>query len=95
MIDRSKRRAEAFLMLTHTAEPMAPPAGKPVATKAAQEIQADLFVQPQEDGLFPGHSQTWKRTAAGVACPAVPRRIPFRANLSTPSRYALFRCQAF
>jgi hypothetical protein len=60
---RSKRRAEQFLMLTHTPEGAGygTATGKAVTTKAALEMQADLFVKPQEDGLFPGHSQTWKR----------------------------------
>jgi hypothetical protein len=39
-----------------------------VATKLARgltqpcdgPIQADLFLQPNEDGLFPGFSQTWQ-----------------------------------
>ena len=60
---RSKLRAEAFLMLTHTTEGASYGSdnGRAVTTRAAQEIQADLFVKPQEDGLFPGCSQTWKR----------------------------------
>ena len=60
---RSKLRAEAFLMLTHSSEGASygTDNGKAVTTKAAHEIQADLFVKPQEDGLFAGHSQTWKR----------------------------------
>ena len=63
MAKRSKLQAERFLMLTHTTEGAnyGTAAGKPVTTKAAHEIQADLFVKLQEDGLFPGHSQTWKR----------------------------------
>jgi hypothetical protein len=37
-----------------------------VATKLARGLtnpgpmQADLFLQPNEDGLFPGFSQTWQ-----------------------------------
>jgi hypothetical protein len=60
---RSQLRAERFLMLTHTTEGAryGTDASKAVTTKAAHEIQADLFVKPQEDGLFPGHSQTWER----------------------------------
>lgn len=29
-------------------------------TGAMSDRQADLFLAPQEDGLFPGFSQTWK-----------------------------------
>jgi hypothetical protein len=35
--------------------------GQAVNEAAALELQADLFVRPNEDGLFPGCSQTWKR----------------------------------
>lgn len=34
--------------------------GKAVPSKVADSLQSDLFVKPSEDGLFPGHSQTWK-----------------------------------
>ena len=65
MTDRSKLRAEQFLMLTHTPEGQAygNAAGKAVSDSMAQRIQGDLFVEAQEDGLFPGHSQTSKRRA--------------------------------
>jgi hypothetical protein len=35
--------------------------GRAVSARDAAAIQTDLFVKPQEDGLFPGFSQTWKR----------------------------------
>jgi len=35
--------------------------GQAISAKRAGDIQADLFVKPQNDGLFPGFSQTWKR----------------------------------
>ena len=34
--------------------------GKAVPSKVANTLQCDLFVTPSDDGLFPGHSQTWK-----------------------------------
>jgi hypothetical protein len=40
--------------------------GIPVPRKLAAELtsasklQADLFLQPSEDGLFPGFTQTWR-----------------------------------
>jgi hypothetical protein len=40
--------------------------GIPVARKLAAELtganklQADLFLRPNDDGLFPGFSQTWR-----------------------------------
>ena len=40
--------------------------GIPVSRKLAAELtgasklQADLFLQPNDDGLFPGFSQTWR-----------------------------------
>jgi hypothetical protein len=40
--------------------------GIPVSRKQAAELtgagklQADLFLQPNEDGLFPGFTRTWR-----------------------------------
>ncbi len=40
--------------------------GVPVSRKLAgeltnpQRLQADLFLRPNEDGLFPGFTQTWR-----------------------------------
>lgn len=34
--------------------------GVAVSTAAVRKLQGDLFVKPSEDGLFPGHSQTWR-----------------------------------
>ena len=40
--------------------------GVPVSKKLAAELtsptklQADLFLRPNEDGLFPGFTQTWR-----------------------------------
>lgn len=34
--------------------------GTPVPSKIVKQLQGDLFVTPSEDGLFPGHSQTWR-----------------------------------
>ncbi|MFZ0237988.1 MAG: hypothetical protein WAL37_11590, partial [Xanthobacteraceae bacterium] len=61
-------RRDRILMCTYE------PAGKvysldngvPVPKKLAAELtnpaklQADLFLQPNEDGLFPGFTQTWR-----------------------------------
>lgn len=57
------RSKPAVLVLTHTPDGAAygNETGQAVSKKTAHEIQADLFVKPSEDGLFPGHSQTWKR----------------------------------
>lgn len=54
--------AGRVLMLTHSAEGPAYGLdnGRAVATKDAKRLQGDLFVRPNEDGLFPGFSQTWK-----------------------------------
>lgn len=61
-------RNGAPLMLTHTqAGPLYSIDGHgTVATKLAQGLtnpgpmQTDLFLVPNEDGLFPGCSQTWQ-----------------------------------
>jgi hypothetical protein len=43
--------------------------GIPVSRKLANELtgartlQADLFLRPNEDGLFPGFTQTWRAKA--------------------------------
>jgi hypothetical protein len=34
--------------------------GQPVTAKIVKQLQGDLFVAPSEDGLFPGHSQTYR-----------------------------------
>jgi hypothetical protein len=34
--------------------------GQAMPATVARQLQTDLFVQPAEDGLFPGHSQTWR-----------------------------------
>jgi hypothetical protein len=60
-------RQGAPLILTHTqAGPLYSIDGHgTVATKLARGLtnlgpmQADLFMRPNEDGLFPGFSQTW------------------------------------
>lgn len=54
----SQRQPKA-IMLTH-GEGYSTLDGKAVAAKKALTFQQDLFVTPQEDGLFPGHSQTWR-----------------------------------
>ena len=65
---RKALRGDRILMCTHE------PAGKtysldngvPVPKKLAVELtdppklQADLFLRPNEDGLFPGFTQTWR-----------------------------------
>lgn len=65
---RAKRLADRLrggrtLMVTYTGEGAAYGLddGQAVNEAAALELQADLFVRPNEDGLFPGCSQTWKR----------------------------------
>jgi hypothetical protein len=52
------------LMVTHTSsgQEHSLQNGRPVPRALAAEMQADLFVKPSEDGLFPGHSQTWRKT---------------------------------
>jgi hypothetical protein len=56
---------DRLLMVTHSpeGESFGLDTGQAVTAKKAREIQADLFVTPQNDGLFPGFSQTWKREA--------------------------------
>jgi hypothetical protein len=65
---RNALRRDRTLMCAHE------PAGKvysldngmPVPKRLASELtgpaklQADLFLQPNEDGLFPGFTQTWR-----------------------------------
>lgn len=50
------------LMVTHSPEgpSFGTLSGRAVSERKAKEIQADLFVRPSEDGLFPGFTQTWK-----------------------------------
>jgi hypothetical protein len=35
--------------------------GKAISQAKAREIQADLCVKPNDDGLFPNCPQTWRR----------------------------------
>jgi hypothetical protein len=62
---RSKLQQERVLMLTHGAEgsTYGLDTGQAVTAKQAHEIQSDLFVRPNDDGLFPDMPQTWKREA--------------------------------
>lgn len=61
-------RENRFLMCTYEARGTAYSLdnGIPVSKKLAGELtgasklQADLFLQPNEDGLFPGFTQTWR-----------------------------------
>jgi hypothetical protein len=50
------------LMVTHSADGQSYglDTGQAVPKAVAESLQGDLFVKPSEDGLFPGHSQTWK-----------------------------------
>jgi hypothetical protein len=34
--------------------------GQAVSTRALRSLQGDLFLRPSDDGLFPGHTQTWR-----------------------------------
>lgn len=58
-------KADRILMVTKSpdGESYGLDTGEGVTAKQARDIQADLFVRPQNDGLFPGFSQTWKREA--------------------------------
>jgi hypothetical protein len=60
-----KLEPDRVLMVTHSpdGESFGLDTGQAVSPKKAREIQADLFVKPQEDGLFEGFSQTWRREA--------------------------------
>jgi hypothetical protein len=65
---RAALRRERLLMCTH--EPAGTvyslDNGVPVSKKLAadlvnpQRLQGDLFLRPNEDGLFPGFTQTWR-----------------------------------
>lgn len=57
-MSRSKAKSDT-IMLTH-GEGYSTLDGKAVSAKKALTFQQDLFVTPAEDGLFPGHSQTWR-----------------------------------
>lgn len=69
------RDSQSFLMLTYEASgaSYSLDSGHGVTGKAARELiatgecnaprQADLFVVANEDGLFPGFSQTWRNLA--------------------------------
>lgn len=65
MQSRSKLEPGRVLMVTHTPEGAAYGLdnGKPVTGSQARDVQSDLFVTANDDGLFPGMSQTWKRDA--------------------------------
>jgi hypothetical protein len=71
MKPRSIRKAlqrERILMCTYepTGKTYSLDNGVPVPRKLATELtdpaklQADLFLRPNEDGLFPGFTQTWR-----------------------------------
>lgn len=51
------------LMVTHSAEGSAYglDTGQAVPTNVARSLQGDLFVRPNNDGLFPGMTQTWRK----------------------------------
>ncbi len=61
-------RSDRLLMCTHepTGKVYSLDNGVPVPKKLAVELttpaklQPDLFLQPNEDGLFPGFTQTWR-----------------------------------
>lgn len=63
-------REQAFMMLTH-GEGYSLNDGSPVGIKTAHSLMGDLFsdcapvVVPNDDGLFPGHSQTWSLPSNG------------------------------
>jgi hypothetical protein len=65
---RSALRRDRMLMCTYepTGKVYSLDNGVPVPKKLAAELtgpaklQADLFLQPNEDGLFPGFTQTWR-----------------------------------
>jgi hypothetical protein len=65
---RKALRENRFLMCTYEARGAAYSLdnGIPVSKKLASaltdasKLQADLFLRPGEDGLFPGFSQTWR-----------------------------------
>jgi len=62
--------ADRYLMCTHRASGTQYTLDTGAAVTAAQAArltadrlaaaQGDLFLHPSEDGLFPGHSQTWR-----------------------------------
>jgi len=65
---RNALRGDRVLMCTYeaTGTVYSLDNGVPVSKKLAAELtsptklQADLFLQPAEDGLFPGFTQTWR-----------------------------------
>jgi hypothetical protein len=65
---RNALRRDRMLMCTHesTGKVYSLDNGVPVPKKLAIELtgpaklQADLFLRPNEDGLFPGFTQTWR-----------------------------------
>jgi hypothetical protein len=65
---RSALRRERMLMCTYepTGKVYSLDNGVPVPKKLAaqltssEKLQADLFLQPNDDGLFPGFTQTWR-----------------------------------
>jgi hypothetical protein len=65
---RNALRGDRILMCTYEAAGKAysldngVPVPKKLATELteATKLQADLFLRPNEDGLFPGFTQTWR-----------------------------------
>lgn len=56
------RKPRELLVLTHRQD--GPQygllSGARVSEQDAKAVQSDLFVKPNDDGLLPGHSQTWR-----------------------------------
>lgn len=63
-------KPERFLMVTFGGEPEYQVNGHgTVSAKAVRDLladnpQQDLFLRPNDDGLFPGFTQTWKLLGA-------------------------------
>lgn len=65
---RNRDAAESALSQGHVIVETRQPAGTTfglengaaVPKNVVQQLQGDLFVVPSEDGLFPGHSQTFR-----------------------------------
>ncbi len=65
---RKALREDRFLMCTYEGtgpaysldNGIAVPRKLAAELTGASKLQADLFLQPNEDGLFPGFTQTWR-----------------------------------
>lgn len=61
-IKRALAAENAFMMATHgdAGTRFHLHNGQSIPSSVVRQLQGDLFIEPQEDGLFPGCSQTWK-----------------------------------